>query len=51
MSSITFDTLKYIKTLESAGVPRPQAEAQVAAQREALAESIRSQYGWHSDQS
>lgn len=27
MSAITFDTLKYIKTLESVGIPRAQAEA------------------------
>jgi hypothetical protein len=27
MSPITFDTLKFAKTLEAAGVPAPQAEA------------------------
>jgi hypothetical protein len=31
MSTLTFDTLKFVKTLESAGVPAAQAEAFSAA--------------------
>ena len=35
MTAITFDTLKFTKRLEEAGVPRKQAEAQAEAFREA----------------
>ena len=35
MASIPFDTLKFVKTLEAAGVPAPQAEAFSAAVRDA----------------
>lgn len=38
MATVTFDALKYIKTLEDAGVPRKQAEAQATAEKEALNE-------------
>ncbi len=38
MSSIAFDTLKYTKRLEEAGVDRKQAEAQAIAHKEALQE-------------
>jgi hypothetical protein len=38
MSTITFDTLKYVKQLESSGVPAAQAEAFVNAQREILSD-------------
>ena len=31
MSTIAFDALAYVRKLEAAGVPRPQAEAQAAA--------------------
>ena len=31
MTTITFDTLAYVKTLREAGVPEPQAEAQASA--------------------
>ncbi|MCW5260332.1 DUF1640 domain-containing protein [Verminephrobacter eiseniae] len=34
MASIPFDTLKFVKTLEAAGVPAPQAEAFSAAVRD-----------------
>jgi hypothetical protein len=40
MTTITFDTLKFTKTLENAGMPRQQAEAQAVAYREATAEAI-----------
>ena len=39
MSTITFDTLKYTKTLENAGVPQAQAEAMAQAQSAAMAEA------------
>ncbi len=31
MTTITFDTLAYVKTLREAGIPEPQAEAQATA--------------------
>ena len=31
MSTVTFDTLKFVKTLEAAGMPSQQAEAVAAA--------------------
>lgn len=40
MSSVTFDTLKFVKRLESAGVPMPQAEAMAEAFREATGEEL-----------
>jgi hypothetical protein len=40
MTTTTFDTLKFAKRLEAAGVPSAQAEAFAEAQREALAEAI-----------
>lgn len=39
MSSITFDTLKFTKTLQKAGIPPEQAEAIAQAQSEALSEA------------
>jgi|688.fasta_scaffold1137424_1 hypothetical protein len=38
MSSIAFDTLKYTKQLEEAGIPRIQAEAQATAYKQSLTE-------------
>ena len=38
MSTITFDTLKYVKQLEASGIPSAQAEAFINAQREILAD-------------
>jgi len=35
MATVTFDTLEFVKTLEAAGVPSPQAEAISAAVRKA----------------
>jgi hypothetical protein len=40
MASITLDTLKYVKQLESAGVPAAQAEAFVNAQRDILSDAL-----------
>jgi hypothetical protein len=40
MSTITFDTLKYVKQLEASGIPPVQAEAFVNAQREILSEAM-----------
>jgi hypothetical protein len=34
MSTVTFDTLKFVKTLEAAGMPAQQAEAVAAAVRD-----------------
>ena len=36
MSSVTFDTLKYVETLKQAGVPDNQARAQSEALKEVL---------------
>ena len=36
MSAVTFDTLKYAKQLEAAGMPAMQAQAIVNAQRDIL---------------
>jgi len=35
MSTVTFDTLKFVKTLEASGITAPQAEAIAAAYRDA----------------
>lgn len=39
MSAVTFDTLKFAKRLETAGMPARQAEAEAQALQDALAES------------
>lgn len=39
MSAVTFDTLKFVKTLENAGFNPQQAEAIATAQQSAIAES------------
>jgi hypothetical protein len=49
MSSITFDTLKYVKQLEASGVPALQAEAFVNAQREILADVMDSSLATRGD--
>ena len=36
MATVTFDTHKFIKTLEAAGMPEKQAEAVASAQQESL---------------
>ncbi|MFA6972263.1 MAG: hypothetical protein WC208_12805 [Gallionella sp.] len=40
MTTITFDTHKFVKDLESAGVPALQAEAFVRAQQEILSQTL-----------
>ena len=40
MSTITFDTLKFTKTLEKAGLPPAQAEAIAEAFRDATGEEV-----------
>lgn len=35
MGTVTFDTLKFVKTLEASGIEAPQAEAIAAAYRDA----------------
>ena len=39
MSAVTFDTLKFVKTLENAGFNAQQAEAIAQAQQNAISES------------
>ena len=34
MTAVTFDTLKFVKTLEASGMPAPQAEAVATAVRD-----------------
>lgn len=40
MSTITFDTHKFIKDLRDSGIPEPQAEAFVRAQQDILAQAL-----------
>lgn len=40
MSTITFDTLKFVERLEKAGMPREQASALAEAQKEVFAEAL-----------
>lgn len=40
MSAVTFDTLKFAKTLEKAGIPNEQAEAMAEAFRDATSEEL-----------
>ena len=41
MTSITFDTLKFVKRLEAAGLPAVEAEAIAEAQSEAFGEMMK----------
>ncbi|HAT50218.1 MAG: DUF1640 domain-containing protein [Nitrospirae bacterium] len=40
MTAITFDTLKYVKTLKAAGFDEQQAEALAATQADVLAKNL-----------
>jgi hypothetical protein len=40
MSTITFDTLKFVERLEKAGMPRAQAAALAEAQKEVFSEAL-----------
>lgn len=49
MAAITFDTHKFVKELEAAGVPEVQAEAFVKAQQEILAQVLDTSLATRSD--
>lgn len=49
MTTITFDTHKFVKDLESVGVPLLQAEAFVRAQQEILSQALDSTLATRSD--
>jgi hypothetical protein len=49
MSTIAFDTHKFVKSLQTAGVPTEQAEAFVHAQQEILAQALDSTLATRSD--
>jgi hypothetical protein len=49
MSTITFDTLKFVERLEKAGAGRELATALVEAQRESLAEALDTQLATKAD--
>lgn len=49
MSTITFDTLKYVRQLEASGVAPLQAEAFVNAQREILSDVMDTSLATRSD--
>ena len=43
MTTVTFDTLKFVERLKAAGVPEAQAKAMAEAQQDALSESVATQ--------
>ena len=43
MTTVTFDTLKYSKTLRAAGIEESQADALAQAQQESLSEALETQ--------
>lgn len=49
MATITFDTLKFVEKLKSAGVPEAQAKAEAEALVSALAEAMDSQLATKTD--
>ena len=49
MSTVTFDTLKYVRQLEAAGIAPQQAEAFVTAQRDILSEALDTQLATKAD--
>lgn len=40
MSTVTFDTLKYVETLKAAGIPEGQAKAQAEAMKDVLSSEV-----------
>ena len=44
MATVTFDTLKYVRQLEAAGIALQQAEALVTAQRDILSDVLDTQF-------
>jgi hypothetical protein len=49
MSVVTFDTLKFARKLESAGMDNRQAEAFAEAQKEAFSEALETQLATKAD--
>ena len=49
MTSITFDTLKFVEKLEQAGLSRAQASAIAEAQKDAFSEALDSQLATSND--
>jgi hypothetical protein len=49
MSTVTFDTLKFVEKLEKAGLPRAQASAIVEAQKDAFSEALENQLASRQD--
>lgn len=49
MSTITFDTLKFVERLEKAGVSREQAAAIAEAQKDAFSEALDTSLATKSD--
>ncbi len=49
MAAVAFDTLKYVKDLQAAGVPPEQAEAFVHAQQEILSQALDSTLATRAD--
>ncbi len=49
MAAVAFDTLKYVKNLQAAGVPPEQAEAFVHAQQEILSQALDSTLATRAD--
>jgi hypothetical protein len=49
MSTITFDTLKFVERLEKAGMPREQASALAEAQKEVFSEALDSTLATRTD--
>ena len=49
MTTVTFDTLKFVERLKAAGVPEAQAKATAEAQQEALSESVATQFATKAD--
>lgn len=49
MTTVTFDTFKFVERLKAAGVPEAQAKAMAEAQQEALSESVATQLATKAD--
>ncbi len=49
MTTVTFDTLKFVEKLTAAGIPEAQAKAIAEAQREVFADTLASTLASHAD--
>ena len=49
MTTVTFDTLKFVEKLRAAGVPEPQAKAQAEVLASALSEAMQVQLATKED--